>query len=61
MDDGSEFLEGSGEDLSSFSLSCEQSSLLSSWLVEPGLDESLPVLAEMNVWKLIVVLNHIAN
>lgn len=61
MNNWSELLERSREESSSLSLSCMRSSLLSGWLVEPGLNESLPVFTKMYVGELIVVLNHLAN
>jgi len=61
VDEGSQKLNRSGEDGGSLCLSSMQSSLLVSGLVEPGLDESGPVLAEVGVGELVVVLNHLAN
>lgn len=61
MDDGSKLLKGSGEGSGSLGSSGLQSSLLVSRLVEPGLHEAGPVLAEMSVGELVVVLNHLAN
>ncbi len=61
MNDGSELLKRSGESSGGLGSSGEVSSLLSGWLVEPGLNESGPVLSEMNVGELIVVLYHLAK
>ncbi len=61
MNNGSELLKRSGENSGCLGLSGKTSSLLSCGLVEPGLHESLPVLTEMGVGKLIIVLNHLAN
>lgn len=61
MHDGSEFLEGSGENGGSLGSSGSHSSLLVSGLIEPGLNETGPVLAEVSVGELVVVLNHLAN
>ena len=61
MDNRSELLDWSGEDGGSLGLSGLQSSLLVCWLVEPGLHEAAPVLAEVIVGDLVVVLNHLAN
>lgn len=61
MDKRSQLLNRSREDGGSLGLSGLQSSLLVSGLVEPGLDEALPVLTEVGVGELVVVLNHLAN
>lgn len=61
MDEGSKFFDGSGEYGGGLLLSVKSSSLLSGGLIEPGLDESSPVLSEVSVGKLIIVLNHLAN
>ena len=60
MDEGSEFLDGSGEESGGLLLSVKSSSLLSGGLIEPGLHESSPVLSEVSVGELIIVLNHLA-
>jgi hypothetical protein len=61
VDDGSQLLEGSGGGSGGLGLSGGNSSLLVSGLVEPGLNEARPVLAEVSVGELVVVLNHLAN
>ena len=61
MDNGAKLLEGSGEYGGSLRSPRSHSSLLVGGLVEPGLDEAGPVLAEMSVGDLVVVLNHLAN
>ena len=61
MDDGSEFLNRSGEDSGGLGLSGGDSPLLVGGLVEPGFNEARPVLAEVLVGELVVVLNHLAD
>ncbi len=61
VDEGSELLNGSGEDSGSLGLSSLGPPLLVCGLVEPGLHEARPVLAEVSVRELVVVLNHLAN
>ena len=58
---GSQQLNRSGEHSGSLCLSVVRSSLLVSGLIEPALHEARPELAEVSVWELIIVLNHLAN
>jgi hypothetical protein len=60
MNDGSELFKGPWECACCLSLSSKCSSLLSSWLIKPCLNESGPVLSEMSIRELIVVLYHLA-
>ena len=58
VDGGSEIINGSRSIGGSFGSSGLKSSFLSSSLVQPGSDVSLPVFSEMDVGDHVVVLNH---
>jgi len=60
VDNWSKLLNRAGEDSGGLVSSGLDSALLVGGLVEPGLHEARPVLAEVSVGELIVVLDHLA-
>ena len=58
---GSQSFQGSWEYSTSLFLSCHCSSVFTSRLIEPCLEEPLSVFSQMDVWKNVIMLDHLSN